>query len=45
MLVDADEDAIKLARESTGHFNATCVVGNIYDIASEADSFDVVVCW
>jgi len=44
-LVDANEDAIKLAQESTGHFNATCAVGNIYDLALETDSFDMVVCW
>jgi ubiquinone/menaquinone biosynthesis C-methylase UbiE len=43
-LVDENEDAIKLARESTRHFNATCVVGNIYDLASETDAFDMVVC-
>ena len=44
-LVDANEDAIKLAHESTVHFNATCVVGNIYDLELETNSFDLVVCW
>ena len=44
-LVDANEDAIKIAQRSTGHSNATCVVGNIYDLALEVDSIDLVVCW
>ncbi|MDO8463830.1 MAG: class I SAM-dependent methyltransferase [Gallionella sp.] len=44
-LVDANEEAIVLARASTKHFDATCSVGNIYNLALETDGFDVVICW
>lgn len=43
-LIDANEDAIAIARELTRHLKATCLVGNIYDLALETDSFDLVVC-
>ena len=44
-LVDMNEDAISLARESTRHIKATCVLGDVYDLGMEADTFDLVVCW
>jgi len=44
-LIDANEDAIMLAREATKYLNATCSVGNIYDLALETGSFDMVICW
>src|SRR3990172_9967123 len=44
-LVDMNEEAIVLARESTKHLQATCLVGDIYDLPLETDGYDLVVCW
>lgn len=44
-LVDASEVAISLARQSTEKFNATCNVGDIYNLALDSDSCDLVICW
>lgn len=44
-LVDADTDAISLARKATRNLNSTCVIGNIYNLALTSDSHDLVTCW
>lgn len=44
-MIDANEDAIILARQATKNINATCSVGDIYDLALDSDSFDLVICW
>lgn len=44
-LIDANEDAISLARQATKKFNATCNVGDIYNLALASDSYDLVICW
>ena len=44
-MVDANEDAISLARQATEKFNATCNVGDIYNLALDSDSCDLVICW
>lgn len=44
-MIDANEDAIVLARQATAHINASCSVGDIYDIALDSDSHDLVICW
>lgn len=44
-LVDMNEDAISLALESTKHMDASCLIGDIYDLQLESDSYDMVVCW
>jgi ubiquinone/menaquinone biosynthesis C-methylase UbiE len=44
-MVDANEDAISLARKATEKFNVTCNVGDIYNLALDSDSCDLVICW
>lgn len=44
-MIDANEDAIVLARQATSHINASCSVGDIYDIALDSNSQDLVICW
>ena len=44
-MIDANEDAIVLAQQATAHINASCSVGDIYDIALDSDSYDLVICW
>lgn len=44
-MIDANEDAITLARQATEKFNATCAVGDIYDLQLATDSCDLVICW
>ncbi len=44
-MVDANEDAISLARQATSKFNTTCAVGDIYNLELDSDSFDLVICW
>lgn len=44
-LVDANEDAITMARQATENFSATCVVGDICNLKLNSDSFDLVICW
>jgi ubiquinone/menaquinone biosynthesis C-methylase UbiE len=44
-MIDASEDAIALARQATRHFDASCSVGDIYNIALDSNSYDLVVCW
>lgn len=44
-MIDANEDAIVLARQATAHINAACSVGDIYNIELESDSYDMVICW
>jgi ubiquinone/menaquinone biosynthesis C-methylase UbiE len=44
-LVDANEDAIAMARDATQGIAARCVVGDIYALDLPADSFDLVICW
>ncbi|HLA73882.1 MAG TPA: methyltransferase domain-containing protein [Steroidobacteraceae bacterium] len=44
-LVDANEDAIAMAREATRGLDAQCTVGDINDLKLETGSFDLVICW
>ena len=44
-MIDANENAIILARKAAEKFNATCTIEDIYDIQLESDSFDLVICW
>jgi ubiquinone/menaquinone biosynthesis C-methylase UbiE len=44
-LVDLNDEAVRLARQATQHLQATCLVGNIYDLPLESDGFDLVICW
>ena len=44
-MIDANEEAIAIARQATLKINATCTVGDIYDLALDSDSFDLVICW
>lgn len=44
-MVDANEDAISLARQASANFDATCNVGDIYDLSLDSDSCDLVICW
>lgn len=45
IMIDANEDAIALARQATQHIDASGSVGDIYDIALDSDSCDLVICW
>lgn len=44
-LIDENEDAISIARQATDKWNATCDIGDLYDLQLESDSFDLVICW
>ena len=44
-MVDANEDAISIARQATEKFNATCNVGDIYNLELASESCDLVICW
>ena len=44
-LVDSNESGIALAEVATRHLNARCLVGDIYRLDLEPESFDLVVCW
>ncbi len=44
-LVDLNEEAIDMARETMRGRNATCFVGDIYHLDLPDNSFDLVVCW
>jgi ubiquinone/menaquinone biosynthesis C-methylase UbiE len=44
-LVDANEDAIAMARDATQGIEARCTVGDIYDLKLDSDAFDLVICW
>lgn len=44
-LIDMNEDAVSLARNATQGLKATYLVGDMYDLPMESDSFDLVVCW
>lgn len=44
-LVDANESAISLARHATEGIEATCAVGDIYNLGLDSESFDLVICW
>ncbi len=44
-LIDANEDAISLARRSTNQLKLECNVGDINDLTLESDRFDLVICW
>ena len=44
-LVDANEEAISLARQASEEFNATCNVGDIYNLDLDSNSSDLVICW
>jgi len=44
-LVDANSDAISIARDNTKNLNTSCFVGDIYDLDLKDDQFDCVVCW
>jgi ubiquinone/menaquinone biosynthesis C-methylase UbiE len=44
-LVDLNEDAVFMARESTKHLEAICMAGDIYDLSLETNTYDLVVCW
>src|ERR1700729_144463 len=44
-LVDANEAAIVLAREVMQNMRASCMLGDIYALPLESESFDLVICW
>lgn len=44
-LIDANEDAIKIAKESTKKINATCDIGDIYNLKLESNYYELVICW
>ena len=44
-LIDENEDAISIARQATDKWNATCNIGDLYDLQLESASFDLVICW
>jgi ubiquinone/menaquinone biosynthesis C-methylase UbiE len=44
-LIDLNEDALLVAKEATKDLDATCTVGDIYDLQLASDTFDLVVCW
>jgi ubiquinone/menaquinone biosynthesis C-methylase UbiE len=44
-LVDLNEEAVGIARETMRGRNATCLVGDIYHLDLPDKSFDLVVCW
>ncbi len=44
-LVDLNEDAVAMARETMRGRDATCLVGDIYHLNLPDNSFDLVVCW
>jgi ubiquinone/menaquinone biosynthesis C-methylase UbiE len=44
-MIDANLDAITIAKQTAVNFNATCSVGDIYDLQLAMDSFDLVICW
>ena len=44
-LLDLNEAAVSLARKSTEHLHATCIVSDIYSLPLESDTFDLVICW
>jgi ubiquinone/menaquinone biosynthesis C-methylase UbiE len=44
-LVDANEDAIYMAREATRLLRARCIVGDIYNLKLDRETFDLVICW
>ena len=44
-LIDENEDAISIARRATDKLNATCNIGDLYDLQLMSDSFDLVTCW
>ena len=43
-LVEANEIAISLARKSSEKCNATCKFGDIYNLAFDFDSCDLLIC-
>ena len=44
-MVDENPDAISLARKAARNFHNTCFIGNIYNLALNSDSHDLVICW
>ncbi|MEP6493003.1 MAG: class I SAM-dependent methyltransferase [bacterium] len=44
-LVDMNEEAIALASDAVRGLDARCVVGSVYDLQLESNSFDLVICW
>jgi ubiquinone/menaquinone biosynthesis C-methylase UbiE len=45
IMIDANEESVALAQKTTEKINATCTVGDIYNLQLEDDSCDVVICW
>jgi ubiquinone/menaquinone biosynthesis C-methylase UbiE len=45
IMIDANEDSIALARKATEKINATCAVGDIYNLQLDSNSCDLVICW
>ena len=45
ILIDANEDALEIAKQNTGHLQADCRIGDIYALDLPADAFDLVICW
>jgi ubiquinone/menaquinone biosynthesis C-methylase UbiE len=44
-LIDANEDAMCLAEKSTKHIDAKYIVGDIYDLPLQKNTYDIVICW
>jgi ubiquinone/menaquinone biosynthesis C-methylase UbiE len=44
-LIDANEDAIAMARQANTGLDARCAVGDIYQLDLPSESFDLVICW
>ena len=45
ILIDANEDAVDIAKQNTSHLNAECRTGDIYALDLPSNAFDLVICW
>ena len=42
ILIDANQESVSLARKTTENINATCMIGDIYNLQLESDSCDML---
>jgi len=45
VLIDSNDEAISIAQRAVAHLKAECIVGDIYGLKLDTDSFDLVICW